>query len=229
MDILEAIKARHSVRHYLKKALPADVIEALQNAINKYNRTSGLNIQLITNEPKAFKGIASYGKFKGVENYIIIAGENISELDELTGYYGEHLVLLAQTLGLNTCWVGLTYKKINGAFTLNEAEKVSCAIALGYGKTQGHARKSKSIADVSNANTSSPKWFTQGVEAALLAPTAINQQKFRFTLTDRKTPTGKAIVEAKRLFSIVGYTKMDLGIAKLHFELAAGKENFEWE
>lgn len=229
MDLLEAIKKRHSVRSYLKKALPADIIEILQKEISEYNRESGMNIQLITNEPKAFKGMASYGKFKGVENYIIIAGKKSAKLDEQTGYYGEHLVLLAQTLGLNTCWVGMTYKKVNGAFSLKDDEKISCAIALGYGETQGHSRKSKTIADVSNADANSPEWFIQGVRAALLAPTAMNQQKFRFTLTGSKTPAGKAIVEATRLFSIFGYTKMDLGIAKLHFELAAGKDNFDWK
>ncbi len=229
MDLLEAIKTRHSVRRYLKKALPADVIETLKKAISEFNRESGMNIQLITNEPKAFKGMASYGKFKGVENYIIIAGKKSPKLDEMTGYFGEHLVLLAQTLGLNTCWVGMTYKKVNGTFSLQDGEKVSCAIALGYGEAQGHERKSKSISDVSNADSNSPEWFTKGVKAALLAPTAINQQKFRFTLTDRKTSTGKAIVEATRLFSIFGYTKIDLGTAKLHFELAAGKDNFDWE
>lgn len=120
-------------------------------------------------------------------------------------------------------------QKVNGAFSLQDGEKVSCAIALGYGETQEHGRKSKSIEDISNADSNSPEWFTKGVKAALLAPTAINQQKFRFTLTDRKTPTGKAIVEATRMFSIFGYTKIDLGIAKLHFELAAGKDNFDWE
>ena len=35
-------------------------------------------------------------------------------------------------------------------------------------------------------------------------------------------------VAAKPLFSMVGYSKMDLGIVKYHFEVGAGRENFEW-
>jgi hypothetical protein len=35
-------------------------------------------------------------------------------------------------------------------------------------------------------------------------------------------------VLAKPVFSMIGYSKMDLGIVKYHFELGAGKENFEW-
>ena len=64
-------------------------------------------------------------------------------------------------------------------------------------------------------------------KAALLAPTAINQQKFSFEYIQ---PHGDNIhkVKANKGFSMVGYTQMDLGIAKLHFEIGAGKENFEW-
>ena len=32
----------------------------------------------------------------------------------------------------------------------------------------------------------------------------------------------------KKGFSMIGYTQMDLGIAKYHFEVGAGKVNFEW-
>lgn len=103
-------------------------------------------------------------------------------------------------------------------------------IALGYGESQGVSHKIKTMEQVSNATSNSPSWFRKGVEAALLAPTAINQQKFSFFLQDQEgTKAGcKPKVLAKRGFSMVGYTKMDLGIAKLHFEIGAGKENFNW-
>ena len=229
MELTEAIKARHSVRKYLHKHISEEAIVALQEEIDECNRLGNLHMQLVQNEPKAFDGIASYGKFNGVENYLIIAGEKATDLDERVGYFGERVVLKAQCLGLNTCWAGLTYKKIHSAFTLKGDEKVVCAIALGYGETQGVNRKSKSIDTVSNVDGNSPEWFKQGVEAALLAPTAINQQKFYFKITNETSEDGKAIVEAKRLFSLVGYTQMDLGIVKLHFEIAAGKENFTWK
>ena len=229
MELTEAIKSRHSVRKYLHKPLSEDTVAALKTEIDECNQLGNLHIQLVLNEPKAFAGLASYGQFKGVENYLVMAGEKADGLDERIGYFGERLVLRAQCLGLNTCWVGLTYKKVPSAFSLKANEKVVCMIALGYGETQGAVRKSKAISDVSNAASDSPEWFRQGVEAALLAPTAINQQKFFFKLTDQLAESGKAVVEAKRLFSMVGYTKIDLGIAKQHFEIAAGKDNFEWK
>ena len=228
MTVKEAIKARHSVRAYKAQPLAEDVVKVLEKEIEEVNRQGNLHIQLIKNEPKAFQGkLAKYGKFSNVTNYLVMAGPKGADLDERIGYYGEHLVLLAQTLGLNTCWVGLSYSKIPGTYVLGDNEKIACYIAIGYGETQGVNRKTKTVEQVSNANDITPFWFRVGVEAALLAPTAVNQQKFFFEYTPARD--GKPVqVIAKRSFSLIGYTQMDLGIAKYHFEVGAGKESFEW-
>ena len=227
MTIQEAIEARHSVRAYQDRPLAADVVKAMEEQIAAVNHESGLYIQLIQNEPKAFLGtLAKYGKFRNVKNYLVVAGRKTDDLDERVGYYGEHLVLLAQTLGLNTCWVGLSYSKVPGTYVLDEGEKIACYIALGYGETQGVSHKIKTVKQVSNASDTTPSWFKKGVEAALLAPTAVNQQKFSFEYVGEAD--GHHRVRAKRGFSLIGYTQMDLGIAKYHFEVGAGKENFEW-
>ena len=220
MDMLEIMKARHSVRQYLDKPLTAETVSRLTDEIAACNREGDLHIQLVTNEPKAFDGfMARYGKFSGVKNYIALIGKKGPDLDERCGYYGERLVLLAQEMGLNTCWVGLTYSKVKTAYTVDSGEKVCAVIALGYGETQGVSRKSKAISDVTKLSGPMPGWFRKGMEAVLLAPTAMNQQKFVFTLAD-----GKVQAQAGGGF----YTKMDLGIAKYHFEIGAGKENFQW-
>jgi len=228
MTLHEAIKARHSVRVYKDQPLADEVVRALEEKIAELNRVGQLHIQLILNEPKAFQGkLAKYGRFRNVQNYIIIAGRETTDLDERSGYYGEQLVLLAQTLGLNTCWVGITYTKIPGTYALDVGEKVSCCISLGYGVSQGMAHRIKKLEQVSRSlGGPAPLWFRSGVEAALLAPTAVNQQKFLFEYLGIKD--GRHQVRAMRLFSLFGYTKMDLGIAKYHFEVGAGKENFEW-
>ncbi|MBQ5454803.1 MAG: nitroreductase, partial [Prevotella sp.] len=159
-------------------------------------------------------------------NYFVMAGRKADDLDYRIGYYGEQLVLLAQTLGLNTCWVGLSYSKIPGTYVLNEGETIQAYIALGYGETQGVSHKIKTVEQVSNISDNTPEWFKRGVEAALLAPTAVNQQKFSFEYVGHVN--GHHQVHAKKVFSLIGFTQMDLGIAKYHFEIGAGKENFEW-
>ena len=228
MTLEEAIKARHSVRAYKAQPLAEDIVKVLEKEIEAQNRQGHLHIQLIKNEPKAFQGkLAKYGKFSNVTNYLVMAGQKADDLDERIGYYGEHLVLLAQTLGLNTCWVGLSYSKIPGTYVLEEGEVIKAYIAIGYGETQGVGHKIKTVEKVSNASDITPSWFRKGVEAALLAPTAVNQQKFFFEYIPAKDSKSAQVI-AKRSFSLIGYTQMDLGIAKYHFEVGAGKESFEW-
>ena len=227
MTLQEAIQARHSVRAYKEQPLADETVRVLVDKITELNQKGRLHMQLIQNEPKAFQGtLAKYGKFRHVNNYIVMAGKKADDLDERAGYYGEHLVLLAQTLGLNTCWVGLSYSKVPGTYVLDEGEKIACYIAIGYGETQGVGHKIKTVEQVSNVSDITPLWFKKGVEAALLAPTAVNQQKFSFEYVGMTS--NRHQVRAKKGFSMIGYTKMDLGIAKYHFEIGAGEVNFEW-
>ena len=214
MDILEIMKERHSVRQYSGKKIESGIRELLIALASECSRESGLNIQIIFDEPKCFDSMmAHYGKFSGVENYIALVGKKGPGLDEKAGYYGEKLVLKAQELGLNTCWVAMTHGK--SAAEIKKDEKLACIIALGYGTTQGIAHKSKSVEQLCNCASDMPDWFSKGMEAVLLAPTAMNQQKFYITLENEKVSA-----KAGKGF----YTKMDLGIVKYHFEAVTGHE-----
>lgn len=220
MDILELMKARHSVRRYAQTKIPQNVREQLDGYVKSINAESGLNVQVIYDEPNCFDSfMAHYGKFENATNYIALIGKKSDDLAEKCGYFGEKIVLKAQELGLNTCWVALSHGKTTAKIADDEKEII--VISLGYGQTQGHPHKSKSPADVGVASDDHPEWFKRGVEAALLAPTAINQQKFRISVKDNVVD----IVAGK----IGPCLKIDLGIVKCHFELAAGAENFKWK
>lgn len=220
MDLLEAIGARHSVRHYQDKPIALSAVTVLRREIDTLNRESGLNIGLALEEPAAFRNpLAHYGMFRGVHNYFTIACKKGADLDEQIGYYGERLVLLAQSLGLNTCWVALTYSKRKVKADLAPGETVRIVIALGYGATQGKPHKSRALEDICRVTGEMPAWFRRGAEAALLAPTAVNQQKFRLTL-DGSTVHAEALPGP--------CAKIDLGIVKCHFEIGAGTDNFIW-
>jgi len=221
MDIEQAIKQRHSVRAYQDKPIEKEKIDILNHQIDKINKESNLRIELIINDKDAFNTmLAHYGKFSNVVNYFAIIGNKNEDFAEKGGYYGEQLVLLSQQLGLNTCWVALTYNKKNNKIRLNENDKLLCVIALGYGVNQGNEHKIKTFEKVTKNVSNPPAWFKRGVEFALLAPTAINQQQFCFTLQDNK-------VTLKKKLGL--YSKIDLGIVRYHFELGAGKENFTWQ
>ena len=199
MELLEAVQKRHSVRMYQDREIPDSIKKELLDFINQCNQISGLNIQLILDEPKAFDNfMAHYGKFSGVKNYLALIGKKSVKLEEMCGYYGEKIVLKAQQLGLNSCWV----------------------ITLGYGIDNGATHKIKTIEQVSEVTGDMPSWFETGVKTALLAPTAMNQQKFKFILNDNT-------VKVKPGLGF--YTKLDLGIVKYHFEIGAGTNNFIWQ
>lgn len=218
MESMELMRARHSVRKYLDKPIETEKVTALQKAVEEVNEASGLSVQLFTEEPEAFEANAAhYGAFSGCRNYFALVGP--ADADEAIGYYGEKLVLLAQELGLNTCWVVLTYKKGKVAVDPAKGEKLHGVIALGYGADQGREHFNKELETLAQLRPDDPEWYRRGLEAALLAPTAVNQQKFYISRE------GDAVTaKAKMAF----YAKMDLGIVKYHFEQGAGLENFHW-
>ena len=216
MDLLEAVKSRHSVRAYTDRKIEGAVKAELEQFIAQCNAEGNLYLQLVLDEPKAFASkLNHYGMFSGVKNYVAVVGTPSADFEERCGYYGEKVVLKAQQLGLNTCWVGLMYSKSKARIEIADGEKLCCVIAIGYGANQGRQHKSKKMEAVCKVDGTMPEWFCQGVEAALLAPTAVNQQKFYLTYAD-----GKVTAKAGLGF----YAKMDLGIVKYHFEAVTGKK-----
>ena len=216
MTLLEAIEARHSVRAYQDRPVEQETRLQLDRFAEECSRESGLHIFIRYDDPEGFDSrLAHYGRFRNVSNYIVLAGKKTDNFDFDCGYYGEKIVLFAQQLGLNTCWAALTYNRKKVRELIPEGESLCMVISLGYGQTQGVSRKSRSAREVTE-NAPDEPWFALGVDAALKAPTAINQQKFLFTMKD-----GEPFARVKGHGS---WTTVDLGIAAYHFEAASGRK-----
>ena len=216
MDIREAIKSRHSVRYYRDAPIAEETRAELEALIGACNAESGLHMQLIVEDPECFDTLlAHYGMFKNVRNYIAVVGpKDMADLEEKGGYYGQKVVIAAQQMGLNTCWVAGTYKRGKCKAVLEDGEKIVCVIAIGYGESEGTRHKSKplsKICDIPEADM--PVWFKNGVKAAMMAPTAMNQQKFKITLEG-----GRPVITA----GAGPMTRIDLGIVKYNFEAVSG-------
>ncbi|MBQ8506458.1 MAG: nitroreductase [Clostridia bacterium] len=221
MTIQEAVLARHSVRSYTDAPIEGETLRELEESVSALNAESGLSMQLIRGDGKPFGGLlAMAGWLAGVKNYIAIVGPDSPDLDERCGYFGEKLVLRAQQLGLNTCWVAGTYNKGKCTAAVKPGEKLALVITIGYGKNQGKPRKSKSLAAVCDCPGEMPDWFRRGAEFALLAPTAVNQQQFKLKLLPENRVHAAALIGA--------YSRIDLGIVKCHFEIGAGEGGWSW-
>lgn len=220
MDEIKAMYLRHAVRHFDGKPISSKDKKELIPFINRVNKESGMNIQLITNEPKAFGGKkAKICNFTGCVNYLAIVGPKGKQLKEKAGYYGEKIVLKCQQMGIGSCWVLLTFNKIKGTYSVRRGEKLVLVVALGYGTTNGKPHKSKQFYQVVKNRGKLPQWFIRGVKYALLAPTGVNKQGFMFELL-----YGNEVkIKNKSLCKDI-----DLGIVKYHFELGATEGKWSW-
>lgn len=219
MNLKEAMQKRHMVRKYINKPISDELINKINERISMNNKKFNLSMKLMVNNNKGVSSIMKLIMAKGVNNFIILAGDNSSNLDERLGYSGADIMLFAQTLGLNTWWVGGTFNRAVSQYVDNK--KVTGIIAIGYGESQGKPHKSKMVEDVSKYNgTEIPSWFISGVDGALLAPTALNKQDFMIIGNKNKVK-----IECDNGI----FTGSNVGLIKYHFELGAGKENFKWE
>jgi nitroreductase len=226
MTILEAIDTRQSRRGYLGTPIDKESIHTLTELMNKFNNISGLSIQFIENGSKAFEGFSlGYGMFRGVRSYFALVGKTSDpHSKEKCGYYGELLVLEATRLGLGTCWVGGTFRRGHCPAVVNEDEVLVSLITVGNVVEKKSLREktiyklshrgTKSVEQLYKSNADVPDWFLVGMKAVVMAPSAINLQPVLFTYSKEAVTA-----EVKNMTNLL---PVDLGIAKAHFELAAG-------
>ena len=225
MITVETIRERHSVREYDGKPLARAEFDALGAVVEEYARESGLDIQLVGDNPEVFNVIARFGLIRGCRTHVAFVVDDVKAgdvaSDEAIGYWGQKIVLAAQDMGLNTCWCALCSRKKSHA-VVAPGKKIRLIIAVGHGKTQGFSRKTKSVEALSSVECAkAPAWFAAAMEAAQLAPTAMNNQNFKITLlSDGKTVRIDALQS--------GLNVIDEGIVRCNFEIAANEAGADW-
>lgn len=225
MITVETIRERHSVREYDGKPLSRAEFDALGAVVEECARESGLDIQLVSDNPEVFNVIARFGLIRGCRTHVAFVVDDAKAgdvaADEAIGYWGQKIVLAAQDMGLNTCWCALCSRKKSRA-VVAPGKKIRLIVAVGHGKTQGFSRKTKSVEALSSVECAkAPAWFAAAMEAAQLAPTAMNNQNFKITLlSDVKTVR----IDAPQS----GLNVIDEGIVRCNFEIAANEAGADW-
>ncbi len=222
MTIYEAIQERHSVKIYKKDPIPTEILKDLNSRIKELNAEYNVDLKLVTDNSRFINTAYKFSFTKNVNNCIVLSGKNRPGLDETIGYVGADIMLYAQTLGLNSWWVSGVINKgeIREDTDIKPGYLIPGIIVIGYGENNGKPHKSKSLEDISTYRGNAPYWFYKGVGCVLLAPTANNKQAFIIEGDGNKVHI---------TCDNGSFSGLDLGIAKYHFEVGAGKDNFVWD
>lgn len=113
MDIIQAIKARHSVRSYNGALLEDAVKQELQAYAYGVDSPFGgrYSFRLRTFPKDGNLRPGTYGIIKGARDYFLIAYGDDMQSALSAGFAFEQVVLRATAMGLGTCWMGGTYRR----------------------------------------------------------------------------------------------------------------------
>ena len=231
-----AINTRISRRIYDKgKPIGAEARKRLHDVCSGFRPYSGVRVEFIGEPPDDIfaNALGFYGNIKGAPAFLAFIGDTSDpNVQEKMGYTGEAAILEATSLGLGTCWVALTYnaKAVKSMIKLEKTEKLLCVSPVGYtaekwsfeekvfsGFGSNHNRKPLQSMAGGLPGSQWPDWARAAVEAARLAPSAVNRQPWGFRVEERSVT-----VEVKSRgpkFNIA--MRLDCGIAMLHIELGA--------
>jgi nitroreductase len=250
MDILwerwyPVIATRRSWRRYDGQLLSVEHLSALREACDRFRPWPAARAVLVTEPPEdVFKGIlGSYGQVKGAPAFIAFVGQmQHPNVQEMLGYTGQAIVLEAAALGVDTCWVGGFFRtevaaRLAGA---GPGERVLAVTPAGYAVKQANLEE-KLMAGFGRHSRREPlgklvsalppdrwqAWQLAAIEAARLAPSAVNRQPWRFAVENRAI----TISVASGGMDVTVSRRLDCGIAMLNLEVAARRSGVSghWE
>ena len=233
----EAIFIRKSRRSFLTDNIAHDSLVQLEKTCAELNSSIlGARAVVVNQDPyEVFRGIiGSYGKnITGAPAYVAFVGDMSNpNVQEKTGYLGEGVILEATSLGLATCWVGGFFKPeaVAEQIAIADNERVLSVTPIGYGqqkysfqeKLMSGMVSSKKRKDLTNllvekSTQNLEGWQKTALEAARLAPSAINRQPWRFSVGDNHI---KILLDTPKDTKGIS-RRLDCGIAMLHLELGA--------
>jgi nitroreductase len=231
------IAARRSWRHFDGRPLLADQLAALEGVCREFRPSPAARAVLVTESPEpVFKGIlGAYGKVKGAPAFVAFIGQmQHPNVQEMVGYTGQAVVLEATALGVGTCWVGGFFRpEAAGVLArTGPGERVLAVTPVGFPAVKagfeeklmaGFGRHSRRQ-PVEKLVTALPPgrwqaWQLAAVEAARLAPSAVNRQPWRFAVENRAITISTAGGGVETVVS----RRLDCGIAMLNLEVGARK------
>lgn len=250
-ELYEAIFQRFSVRTY-QLAEPTDLFSDLEKKLADITPIkSHSRIDLVKGRAAVTKvltgNVGRYGIISNPAGFLGFVGDTNKDhyLEEI-GYQGEQAILWATKLGLGSCWVGGLFKPDKGTELLSPLgpnEKLIAIATLGL-KAEGsktnlkrramkfltaNRGKKATLSDVIDplAVSTLPAPIVKGLEAVLVAPSAVNRQPWRFQLEGSNLSLYSTATNPTSTDS----TRLDCGIAMCHFTIAAHRHGItgQWQ
>jgi len=231
----------------MEPSLKSNQLKRIQSICNDFQPFDNARAVLVKESPPdVFKGvIGSYGIIRGAKSLIAFVGNTKSPfVQEQVGYTGEGILLEVEALNLNTCWVGGFFKRetVNSLIDIHQHETVLAVTPIGYARNKptfeeklmtgfGLTHRRKPLSDLVTGLKESewPQWMKDSLEAARLAPSAVNRQPWRFIAKEDSITVAVNNNSLKRE-SVIS-KRLCCGIAMLHIEVAAMNSgiNGKWE
>ncbi|MBE0427501.1 MAG: nitroreductase family protein [Nitrospirae bacterium] len=231
----EAAQKRRSRRSFNSSPIASDLLAKIDKVCKEFKPFHGIRAVVVSRSvDKVFKGIVGhYGKIRGATVFIAFIGDmNDPYIHEKAGYTGEGIILEATALNLGTCWVGASFNPAvaSSSVQLRKNEKVLAVTPVGYAVEKvsfeekimtgfGRTHKRKSLFELVKGLEESkwPEWIKTALEAARIAPSAVNRQPWRFNIEPGSITI--SVDDLKDTYNIP--KRLDCGIAMLHIEIAA--------
>lgn len=242
---ISAMKSRTSIRSYEKGGIPQDKRDELLRWIQEMNKAV-TSFRLVFMGSGAVEGntdqgekVGTYGIIRGARDYVVCLAKNNAEPSEI-GYWFEIFILKCTEIGLGTCWLGGTFDRdmFRRNLPIQSDEEIAVVTPVGI-PTKEPSLISRLMRMGAGANGRKP-WkelfldagsgdglaedpkdpYYVPLEMVRWSPSTSNRQPW---LLIRQGDTFHFFLNRTK-----GYGKLtrydmqknDLGIARLHFELA---------
>lgn len=158
MEVIDVIRRRYSVRDYLDKSIPEDVLLRILDAARlapsarniqewRFVVVKDLNLrkQLVpacNNQQFILSAPVIIACCSVVNDYIMRCGQKANAIDLAIAI--DHMTLQAVAEGLGTCWIGSFYPdKVRNVLNIPDQIDIIQMLALGYSKEKLFLNKSR--------------------------------------------------------------------------------------
>ena len=250
-SVIELIKTRRSYRSYANKDIDQEALNKFEVYLDQINNEAGSRARVIilSNEANGEKRkLGTYGFISGSKTFLIGILDRQTNDALQFGYLFEKVILKATELGLQTCWMGGTFKKkdFSQHIDMDSHEYIAIVSPIGYSSEQKRLVE-KTIRSFSGSDKRKP-WeelffdevfapltldsageYALPLEMVRLGPSASNIQPWR--IVKQGNDFHFYLVRKKGHSFAYDMQLNDIGIAKCHFQLTAAELGLpgEWQ